>query len=296
MKILFNILGVLLGIVTAFLLFLALFCAPGVSACTKMLQPETIQELLDEIDLPDELEKMIAQNSFTEFNGLDTAFVEDLIHSELMKELLEIYIENLLGILEEDDITLLSEKQIAPLLEEHLPEMTGLIGPYLPAEIELTDEQLTEYVSDTLEPLISEIVSMLPTLEDLGLEEGMISVIRYTYDKTILKYTLLAVIILSGLILFLRFPRFKGFMWLTVLYGFFTLLYFCIYKYCFMKEVQKLEELPIPILEFIGFEYQRCSIIVLACTVAFLIVFIVGRKLCPPRRQNEELVSLEEAI
>jgi hypothetical protein len=221
--------------------------------------------------------------------------VEDLINSELMKEILGMYIENLLGILERDDVQLLAEEQIAPLMKKHLPEMTELIKSYLPAEINISDEQISEYASTTIEPILSEITSALPTLEELGLEEGMITVIRYTYDKTILKYTLLAVIILSALILFLRFPRFKGFMWLTILYGFYALLYFCIYKYCFMKEVQQLEELPVPILEFIGVHYQHCALIVFVCTILFLVIFVAGRKISPPRR-TAELVSLEDAI
>ena len=295
MKILFNIIGVLLGIAASFLLFLALFCTPIVTASTKMLQPETMQQLLDQIDLQDELQKLVGENTPIGLDGVDTAFVEDLINSELMGELLEIYIENLLGILEKDDVTLLAEEQIAPLLEKHLPEMTGLIKSHLPAEVTLTDEQISEYTVTTIEPILSEITSALPTLEELGLEEGMITVIRYTYDKTILKYTLLAVVILSALILFLRFPRFKGFMWLTIHYGFFTLLYFCIYKYCFMKDVQQMEEMPIPILEFFGYEYRSSAIIAFICTVVFLVVFITGRKIHIPR-QTEELTSLEDSF
>lgn len=295
MKILFNILGVILSIAVSFLLFLALFFTPIVSASTKMLQPETIQQLLDQINIQEELQKLVTQNTPVRLEGVDTALVEDLINSDLMEELLGIYIENLLGILDTDDVTLFEEEQIAPLIKKHLPEMTGFVKSNLPAEVTLTEEQLAEYALTSLEPILSEIVSALPTLEELGLDEGMISVIRYTYDKTILKYTLLAVIILSAFILFLRFPRFKGFMWLTVLYGFYALLYFCIYKYCFLKDVQQLEELPVPILEFIGYEYQRYSIIAFVCTVAFLIIFIVGRKLCPPRK-TEDLVSLEESI
>ncbi len=295
MKILFNILGVILSIAASFLLFLVLFFTPIVSASTKMLQPETIQQLLDQIDLQEELQKLVTQNTPSGLEGIDTALVEDLINSDLMEELLGIYIENLLGILETDDVKLFEEEQIAPLIKKHLPEMTGFIKANLPAEVTLTEEQLSEYALSTLEPILLEITSALPTLEELGLDEGMISVIRYTYDKTILKYTLVAVIILSAVILLLRFPRFKGFMWLTVLYGFYTLLYFCIYKYCFLKEVQQLEELPVPILEFIGFEYQRYSIITLICTIAFLTIFIAGRKLCPSRK-TEDLVSLEESI
>lgn len=295
MKILFNILGVLLGIVASFLLFIALFFAPIVSTFTKMLQPETIQELIDQIDLQDELQKLVALDTPTGLEGVDTALVEDLINSELMEDLLGIYIENLLGILEKDEVKLLAEEHISPLLKKHLPEMTALIKSHLPAEVPLTDEQISEYALTTIEPLLLEITSALPTLEELGLDEGMISVIRYTYDKTILKYTLLAVIILSAIILFLRHPRFKGFMWLTVIYGFFTLLYFCIYKYCFMKDVQQMEEMPIPILEFIGFEYKSNALIALICTVVFLVIFIIGRKTFPPK-QTSELVSLEDSF
>lgn len=287
MKILFNILGVLLGIVASFLLFIALFFTPIISISTKMLQPETMQELLDQVDLQDELQKIVAQNTPTGLEGVDTALVEDLINSELMAALLGIYIENLLGILEKDDVKLLAEEQITPLLKEHLPEMTALIKSHLPAEVSLTDEQISGYALTTIEPLLLEITSALPTLEELGLDEGMISVIRYTYDKTILKYALLAVILLSAIILFLRHPRFKGFMWLTVIYGFFALLYFCIYKYCFMKDVQQLEEMPIPILEFIGLEYQRSAIIAFVCTAVFLVVFIAGRKIFKPKKTTD---------
>ena len=55
MKILFNILGVLLGFVAALLLSVALFLTPFVSAITKLIQPETIQQTLNDMNLEKEL-------------------------------------------------------------------------------------------------------------------------------------------------------------------------------------------------------------------------------------------------
>ncbi len=295
MKLLHNILGILLGIVAAFLLFLVLFFTPLVSSFTKMLQPQTIQQLLNEVDLQEELQKIIDQNSFSELNGLDTAFVKDIVKSELMEEIIEIYIENLLGVLEEDDVKLLSEKQITPLLKKHLPEMSALLKSYLPPEITLTDAQISEYTLTTIEPLILEIASMLPTLEELGLDEGMISFLQYTYDKTILKYTLLAVIILSAIILFLRFPRFKGFMWLTVIYTISALQFLCIKVYLSMEDIPDLEDLPAPILKFFADEYQLTTLITFVCAIAFLVIFIAGRKIFPPK-ENTEFTSSEDSF
>lgn len=287
MKILFNILGVLLGIVAAFLLSIALFLTPLVSAATKFFQPETIQQTLKEMDIQEELHKIVAGNAPSGLDGIDTAFVDDLVDSELMEDLLEIYIENLLGILEENDVTLLSEEQISPLLEKHLPEMTDLIKPHLPAEVSLTDEQIADYALNTLEPLLLEITSALPTLEDMGLDESKITLIQYTYDKTLLKYTLLAVAMLTVSILILRFPRFKGFMWLTIIYTCSSLLNFCINKYLLMDDIQHVEELFMPILEFFAAEYLSCALIGFVCAIVFLIIFIVGRMVFKPKETVE---------
>lgn len=287
MKILFNILGVLLGIVAAFLLSLALFLAPLVSTSTKLLQPDTIQQTLKDMNLQEELQKIIEQNAPTELSGVNIAFVEDLLNSELMEGLLEIYIENLLGILEEDDVKLLGKEHIAPLLETHLPEMTNLIKPHLPAEISLTDAQISEYALSTLEPILLEITAILPSLDDMGLDETTISLIQYTYDKTILKYTILAVAVLSVIIILLRFPRFKGFMWLTVIYSSSALLFFCINKYLLMDDIRHVEDMFMPILDFFAAEYLSSAFVIFICALAFLVVFIVGRKVFNPSAISE---------
>ena len=84
-------------------------------------------------------------------------------------------------------------------------------------------------------------------------------------------------------------------MWSTVCFVFSALLYFWIHKYSFMKEIQKLKEIPLPILEFIGYEYQRSAIITLIYTVVFLVVFNVVRKIWPPRK-TKELTSPEDSF
>lgn len=295
MKLLHNIIGVFLGIVAAFLLFIALFCTPLVYTFTKMLQPQTILHLLDEVNVQEELQKMIDQSSLPTLDGLDTTFVEDIVKSELMEEIIGIYIDNLLGVLEEDDVKLLAEEQITPLVKKHLPEMTELLKSHLPSEITLSDDQISEYTLSTIEPLVLEIASMLPTLEELGLDESMISLIRYTYDKTILKYTLLAVIILSAIILLLRYPRFKGFMWLTVIYTISALQFLCIKVYLSMDDIQDLEDLPAPILKFFANEYRLMTLITFVCAAVFLVIFIVGRKTFPPK-ENVEFTSSENSF
>lgn len=295
MKLLHNILGVFLGIICACLLFIALSCTPIVYSFTKMLQPQTILQLLEEVNVQGELQKILDQSSLPTLDGLDTAFVEDVVKSELMEEIIGIYIENLLGVLEEDDVKLLSEEQITPLVKKHLPEMTELLKANLPPEITLSDEQISEYTLTAIEPLVLEIASMLPTLEELGLDEGMISLIQYTYDKTILKYTLLAVIILSAIILFLRYPRFKGFMWLTVIYTLSALQFLCIKVYLSMDNIPDFDDLPAPILKFFAGEYQLVTRITFVCAAVFLVVFILGRKIFPPKN-NTELISSENTF
>lgn len=218
LKIIFNIFGILLAIIFGFFAFCSLITTPVVSAGTAIFQPDTIQQLLQDMNLSEQLESTLKESAPADLQNIDMSFIDDLMDSELINDVLQLYIDNLLGVLENDHIESINQQQIQSLLDKHTPELVSLLRPYLPSDLPFTDEEVSKYANDMMEPALTTMVASLPTLEDLGVDNTTLTVIHMLYNGSLLKYLFIAIVILSLLVFLSRFPRFKGFLWLGIIY------------------------------------------------------------------------------
>ena len=217
-KIIFNIFGILLAIIFGFFTFCSLIVTPVVSAGTDIFQPDTIQQLLQDMNLSKQLESTLKESVPAELQNIDASFIDDLMDSELINDVLQLYIDNLLGVLENDHIESINQQQIQNLLDKHTPELVSMLRPYLPSDFPFTDQEVSKYANDMVKPALTTMVSSLPTLEDLGVDNTTLTVIHMLYDGSLLKHLFIAIFILSLLVFLFRFPGLKGFMWLGIIY------------------------------------------------------------------------------
>lgn len=224
LKFFFNFLGIQLSMVLSVITFTLILITPLVSVGTSLLQSENIQQVLQDLQLSEQLEDTLKEAAPEELKNLDINFMDDFMDSELMNDVLQLYTDNMMGILSKDNIESIDTKEIETLLHEHTPEMITMIRPYLPSDIALSDTDISRYANEMLEPALTTMVSVLPTLEDLQIEKRSLSLLRMIYEGTLIKYSFIAIGILSLLILLLRFPGFKGFLWLSITYLLNTIL------------------------------------------------------------------------
>lgn len=217
-KSIFNFVSIQLSLVLSIFTFILILLTPIVSVGTSLLQSENIQQFLQDTQLTDQLESTLKDAAPDELENLGVNFIDNLMDTELMSDIVELYIDNMIGVLETDNIKSINTQDIQNLLKKHTPELVTLIRPYLPSDIVLSDNDISKYASDMLEPALTTMVSGLPTLEDLKIEKTTLTILRMFYDGSLVRYSFIAIGILSLLILIFRFPGFKGFLWLSITY------------------------------------------------------------------------------
>ena len=295
-KFILNFFGILLAIILSIITLGTLIITPIISSASSFLQTDTLHKMISDINLSDMFESYITEAAPDSWDDLDVEFIDEFMSSELVKDIIDLYLNNLLGIVEQDRIDSINQEQIDMLLNKHMPEMISIIRPRIPAELPVTDAEITQYATSALTPILVELVALLPTLEDLGLDSTTISILHMLHNGTLLRYTIYAVLILSLLIVLCRFPRFKGFGWLSVAYLLATLILFLlgqnaqnIISALLSEEfLEKTEFLLQPLLNLFRSNFLLVARNTLIVTVACLLVFILGRKLSSLRKPSAQ--------
>lgn len=293
-KFILNFFGILLAIILSIITLGTLIITPIISSASSFLQTDTLHKMISDINLSDMFESYITESAPDSWDDLDVEFIDEFMSSELVKDIIDLYLNNLLGIVEQDRIDSINQEQIDMLLNKHMPEMISIIRPRIPAELPVTDAEITQYATSALTPILVELVALLPTLEDLGLDSTTISILHMLHNGTLLRYTIYAVLILSLLIVLCRFPRFKGFGWLSVAYLLATLILFLlgqnaqnIISALLSEEfLEKTDFLLQPLLNLFRSNFLLVARNTLIVTVACLLVFILGRKLSSLRKPS----------
>lgn len=293
-KFILNFFGILLAIILSIITLGTLIITPIISSASSFLQTDTLHKMISDINLSDMFESYITEAAPDSWDDLDVEFIDEFMSSELVKDIIDLYLNNLLGIVEQDRIDSINQEQIDMLLNKHMPEMISIIRPRIPAELPVTDAEITQYATSALTPILVELVALLPTLEDLGLDSTTISILHMLHNGTLLRYTIYAVLILSLLIVLCRFPRFKGFGWLSVAYLLATLILFLlgqnaqnIISALLSEEfLEKTDFLLQPLLNLFRSNFLLVARNTLIVAVTCLLVFILGRKLSSLRKPS----------
>lgn len=293
-KFILNFFGILLAIILSIITLGTLIITPIISSASSFLQTDTLHKMISDINLSDMFESYITEAAPNSWDELDVEFIDEFMSSELVKDIIDLYLNNLLGIVEQDRIDSINQEQIDMLLNKHMPEMISIIRPQIPAELPVTDAEITQYATSALTPILVELVALLPTLEDLGLDSTTISILHMLHNGTLLRYTIYAVLILSLLIVLCRFPRFKGFGWLSVAYLLATLILFLlgqnaqnIISALLSEEfLEKTDFLLQPLLNLFRSNFLLVARNTLIVAVTCLLVFILGRKLSSLRKPS----------
>ncbi len=286
-KIIMNVFGIIGASFLSILLVIVLMATSMVSAVTAFFQGENISKIVTSVDYT---EIITAEMDMSEIGDMQEAEIEmfnELMNSEMMKEIIELCVDNIFaamdGTAKNDAITADDIKDIA---EDHMDELKEIVKTYIGDTIPLTEETLDEMTTSLVDECAVDIAEMMPTAEDIGLDDDVLNVIVNLKNGTYFWIVFGVAAGLTILVMLCQVMRFKGFMWIGVDYlvaAVFTLI---------SSFVMKAIDLSVLLGDEIGVasifsaatgiifsEMLKCAGIMALLGVLFIVVFIVGRKL-----------------
>ena len=295
LKILLNIFGILTAFILSLLLAAILLTTPLVSTASSFLKPESLYKVLKTIDFA----YFFQASDDSQLGQLNPKLLNELLETEFAEDVITLYVNNLLNALENIDAgTALTPDDITKLADEHITELLPIVKSQIGIDLPLTDEQIQTYAQQYIGNIAPEIASMLPTLGDFGIDNTILTILHNLHSGKALRSLLLVAGILSFLVLLCRFPRFKGFMWLGVTYLCSSLFLFLLAFTVKSTGISLFTEL-IPISKIIVAPFFsgltagvfRGASIILGFAAAFIIIFILGRKLFCQKKSSTQLAA-----
>lgn len=213
-----NVCGIFVAIVLSVILLLMLMLTPIISGVTTLVQGKTLHKLVENIDFTEFIPEPEGNSTDPTVNAMF-----ELVETEFFVECVNLYVSDLLAALEGEQPDNLTLDALNGLKEEHREELTEVMHNMLLAvdgvsEELVTDQIVQERLDEMYDELIPALVEQLPTLEEIGVEQEVLDGLILLRDKTIKMAFIAVIVVVSLLILVCRWPRFKGFIWLAVVY------------------------------------------------------------------------------
>lgn len=283
-KSIMNVLGILLAIIVSVVLAIVLVANPVVSGAASFFKAENLTKIVRSIDFEKLLlEKGNLEQQMGEYGPLLEIFSE----TDVMEDVVELYINDVLATLNGSGERQLTAEAVKGVLLQEMDAVMPVVKMQLgDAAAYLPEEEIEKYVVTYLDAYGEKIIDVLPAVEDLGLSEDVLMGVRLLGEGRIVTIMLFALVALSVLLCVLRFVRFKGFMWLGVVYllsaGVVGLASFGIggAVALLVSMAGPMAELVAePVLAVLSDALFKSAGIYAAVAVVFIIVFVVGRKL-----------------
>ncbi len=297
-KIIMNILGIIAASFLSILLVIVLMATPLVSAVSAFFEGENVHKILSSVDYAKIIEAEMGETEFSGETELETEIINDLMESEMMKDVVELCVDNIFevvdGVSADSKVT---ADDITGIANEHMDELKKIVKDNIGSDIPLTDETLEEMTKAAVKEYSVEIAEMMPTAEDIGLNQDVLNVISNLRNGT---YFWIVFAVAAGqtlLVMLCQVMRFKGFMWIGVDYLVAAIgtviLAFTIKVTDFATLLgEKLigNSILSTVTGIISGEMLKGAGILAICGIIFIVIFVVGRKLLK-KKNNMTVVT-----
>ncbi len=300
-----NFAGIVLAVILSILLLVALIVTPIISSATDMINPKTLQKVFASIDY----EQILASSDSgveidEDGSGLPNSTIQGLMKTEIIKEMLELYIQDATTVLSGEN----KEKEYTPtaikgILTENIDEVTDIAFELLKEEDpQITKEELKTQMLSDIDQISEDLSKLLPDTEELidvdSMDEETLNVLRTFATGGFKLYIFGAAIILSLLIYGCRFVRFKGFIWLAVVYILSALSVFgtrsalsTLWQELLGDSLPFSPEILAPAMGIVLSQYLISGIVLLVLAAVFITAFVFGRKYL---RQKQMVASADD--
>ena len=309
LKIIGNIFGILFAIVLSILLLVTLIASPIVTAASDFVKPETIRETVTKIDI----QKILVDNNIDlgaamEDYGIPSEAVGEIMKTDAVGEVVELYAKELGAAISGEDVSYITPDAIKQIADENLSDLVDIAYSFvseenLPEDTTIEEVKtkvktgLKEYVDTNAE----EIVSFLPNPKEIIVETvntEIIETIRYVQNGTFTTALWIAIAVLSLLIFGCRWPRFKGFMWLGVVFllgAAFTFALSSVLNTALIDYIIAMipgfEGVVAPAMATVSASIIKMGIILAVLTAVFIAAFVVGRVFLAKKKKAAATVN-----
>lgn len=166
-----NFIGVILSLVLSLALLVMLVATPMLSGLSAFTRPETIRQVVQEIDFASIFLENF-QDEISEEEKLEMEFLVELTKTKAFGDLAELYATDLTNAFEEEaKPSVLTKEALRKIVRDNMDELIRIVRRM--AEIEgedvssYTDAELEEKVWEGFEELVDKFLEMAPTADDL---------------------------------------------------------------------------------------------------------------------------------
>jgi hypothetical protein len=173
MKKVLNVFGIILSVIFSIVLVPVLVATPIVSALSGFTQAETIQEVVASVDYGEIIDTAImaadpGMADELEDMGISGDAVQDLMETETVGEVLDLYVEDMFSTLDGESSEIsFDEDTIQDIIsankEELLPFVKQFTGTQIGEGFTLSDEEAGQVLDVLMEQHGDTIMDMLPT-------------------------------------------------------------------------------------------------------------------------------------
>lgn len=214
MQILKNLIATILSII----LVIALIVLPLLSFGANFLKKDSVESLIDELDIKSELIDNIKVNG-----NSSPEFTQKIIDSDFFDEVFELSKDYILAPIYDESVRL-NEDKLLDITDEHLDELVKIAKTTLSEYSETPNEELRETVRDAFQTVSTDLVK---ETQDARRDIDFDDITEVTDILPTIHITaIIVILIISGLIFLLTFKRFNGFIWLGTDFGIAAILTF----------------------------------------------------------------------
>uniref|UniRef100_UPI004057906E hypothetical protein n=1 Tax=Acetatifactor sp. TaxID=1872090 RepID=UPI004057906E len=303
-----NIFGILFAFVLSVALMVVLIAIPIVSAASSFTQGETLHQVMAEIDYSQVITAAVVNSDVVNTEdvvtvgpeqGVSSDILEDIMNTEAVGEVLDLYMEDAFAALEGGGEISLTPEALQEIAGEHMDELIGVAKEFLGEDVEMTDEQVSEFVSQTVEEHADTIIEMLPPVEEMlpirqdaasiqqeentDVTQMLVDALISLRNGTSVMAVIIVAVIISVLILLCRITRLKGFMWLGVVYlisAGLALIGSSVMggsKVVELLDMGAAGEVVGPIFSILASKMRESTFMIAICAAVFILIFAVGR-------------------
>ena len=287
-----NVLGIIATGLLSIFLVVFLVATPVMSAATSFFKTKNIHKVLASVDYTQLLAAQIDTGKLSEIPSIGGDLVEQLMNTEMMEDVIEVCVENVFSVLEGDAIKDgLTAEDIQVIGEEHIEELSGVLQGYLGEDLKLPEKVIKEMTIQILQEYSGFIAEVLPSAEDLGLDEKTIEVVTNLRNGTYFWCVFGAAVLLTVLVVLFQFKRFRGFMWVGIGYGISAIISIVLSVVIrgldvshIMGEVTLGTSIVQAMTGLVATEMLKGTVILAVLGIVFILVSVVGKKVLEKKK------------
>lgn len=224
-----NILGTILASLVTPVLILLMIVTPVVEIAVSFFDGNRLMSLVEDVDIVSVLKQDDDYHELPAAFGVEDETFEEILRSDTISDIVAFYIDDAMEVVSGDKKkSELTAEKIKSIFDKNMDEIAKIVRETDPGSAAKTDSQIKEEMHKRIDRNFEKIADKLPPADTVvkkleqsgGLGEGEMRKAIFFVRNDLLPLFIGMVVFLSILILVGKFYRFKGFIWLGIVYIF----------------------------------------------------------------------------